>query len=80
MLFFYPLPNTEGSDYEQRLIYLHGLGNLQLANVPDYLDPIIRDESQSTDIRFLAIIATMPLVHERSEKVRCSTFLRLTIL
>lgn len=30
------------------------MGNLKLSKVSDYLDPIIRDESQSNDIRFMA--------------------------
>lgn len=36
------------------MLYLLALGNLKLGLVTDYLDPIIRDESQSDDIRFLA--------------------------
>lgn len=51
------------------MIYLQGLNNLQLSKVADYLDPIIRDESQNEDIRFLAIWATMPSAHTRAEKV-----------
>lgn len=50
------------------MIYLQGLGNLQLANVADYLDPIIRDDAQDPDTRFLAIVATMPVAHTRAEK------------
>lgn len=30
------------------------MGNLKLGKVTDYLDPIIRDENQSDDIRFMA--------------------------
>lgn len=52
------------------MIYLQGLSNLQLSKVADYLDPIIRDETQSEDLRFLAIWATIPLAHTRAEKVR----------
>ncbi|KAJ6640893.1 Vitellogenin-6 [Pseudolycoriella hygida] len=57
-----------GFDYEQKMIYLQGLSNLQLTKVADYLDPIIRDETQNEDTRFLAIWATMPLAHTRAEK------------
>ena len=52
------------------MLYLEGLGNLQLENVADYLEPIIKgDYEQNTDIRFLAIWATMPTAHTRPEKV-----------
>ena len=48
-------------DYEQQMLYLEAMGNLQLGNVAQYLEPIIKaDYSQNTDIRFLAIFATMP--------------------
>lgn len=36
------------------MLYLQALGNLKLGKVTDYLDPIIRDESQSDDVRFMA--------------------------
>lgn len=36
------------------MLYLQALGNLKLGKVTDYLDPIIRDESQSNDVRFMA--------------------------
>lgn len=52
------------------MVYLQGLSNLQLTKVADYLDPIIRDETQNEDTRFLAIWATMPLAHTRAEKVK----------
>lgn len=51
------------------MVYLQGLSNLQLTKVADYLDPIIRDETQNEDTRFLAIWATIPLAHTRAEKV-----------
>lgn len=54
------------------MIYLQGLSNLQLTKVADYLDPIIRDETQNEDTRFLAIWATIPLAHTRAEKVKNS--------
>lgn len=56
------------------MVYLQGLGNLQLANVADYLEPIIRDETEDTDTRYLAIMATMPVAKSRSEKVNHSSF------
>lgn len=60
---------SDGFDYEQKMVYLQGLSNLQLTKVADYLDPIIRDENQDEDTRFLAIWATIPLAHTRAEKV-----------
>ena len=45
---------TDSHDYEYKLLYLQALGNLKLGLVTNYLDPIIRDESQSDDIRFQA--------------------------
>jgi hypothetical protein len=52
------------------MLYLEAMGNLQLGNVNNYLQPIISaDYSQTTDIRFLAIIATMPTAHTRSAEV-----------
>lgn len=45
---------TDNNDYELKLLYLQGLSNLKLGKVTDYLDPIIRDETQSHDIRFMA--------------------------
>lgn len=53
------------------MLYLEAMGNLQLGNVNNYLKPIIQaDYSQTTDIRFLAIFATMPTAHTRSAEVR----------
>lgn len=45
---------ADSHDYEHKLLYLQGLGNLKLGKVTDYLDPIIRDEFQSDDVRFMA--------------------------
>ena len=36
------LQHTDSFEYEQQMLYLEGLGNLQLENVAEYLDPIIR--------------------------------------
>lgn len=67
--------NLDSFDYEQQMLYLEALGNLQLGNVAEYLDPIIKaDYVQNTDIRFLAMWATMPTAHTRPEKVCVSTF------
>lgn len=50
------------------MLYLQGLRNLKLGKVVEYLEPIIRDESQSNDIRFLAAWATLSMSSNRPEK------------
>lgn len=50
------------------MLYLQGLRNLKLGMVVDYLDPIIRDETQNSDIRFLAAYATFAVSNTRAEK------------
>lgn len=45
------------------------MANLQQGNVAEYLEPIIKASyPQNTDIRFLAIMATLPLAQTRPEK------------
>lgn len=46
--------SSDATDYEQKLLYLQAMGNLKFGKVTNYLDPIIRDETQSDDIRFVA--------------------------
>ncbi|XP_059612356.1 vitellogenin-2 [Phlebotomus argentipes] len=56
-------------DYEQQMLYLLALTNLELGNVVEYLEPIVKgDYPQNTDIRFLAIWSTLSLAHVRPEK------------
>lgn len=55
-------------DYEQKMLHILALGNLQLGNVAQYLEPIIKDQTRNEDIRYLAMWATMPLAYTRSEK------------
>lgn len=50
------------------MLYLQGLRNLKLGKVADYLDPVIRDETQSTDIRFLAANAIYSVSNKRADK------------
>lgn len=53
------------------MLYLEAMGNLQLGNVANYLQPIITaDYSQTTDIRFLAIFATLPTAYTRPDEVK----------
>lgn len=47
------------TDYQWKMTYLEGLGNMRIGNVVKYLEPIIKgDQSYSHHIRFLAIWAT----------------------
>ncbi|XP_055695854.1 uncharacterized protein LOC129797391 [Lutzomyia longipalpis] len=56
-------------DYEQQMLYLLALSNLELGNVVEYLEPIVKgDYPQNTDIRFLAIWSTLSLAQVRPEK------------
>lgn len=50
------------------MLYLQGLNNLKLGNVKSYLDPIIRDENQDDDIRFLAMLAVFSTADTRTDK------------
>lgn len=59
---------VDAYEYEQKMLYLQGLRNLRLDNVVDYLDPIIRDTTQSDDIRFLAMFITMENAWSRSNR------------
>lgn len=62
------------------MLYLEAMGNLQLGNVAAYLQPIIQaDYSQTTDIRFLAIFATMPTAYTRPDEVRAFDPLQLPL-
>lgn len=58
---------TGAYDYEQKMLYLQGLRNLKLGKVIDYLNPIIRDESQSNDLRFLATWVTLAVASARND-------------
>lgn len=60
---------TGFSDYDSKMLYLQGLNNLQVGNVANYLDPIVKDESENPDIKFLAAWASMPTAEDRPEKV-----------
>lgn len=65
--------SLDSFDYEQQMLYLEAMGNLQLGNVANYLQLIIQgDYSQATDMRFLAIFATMPTAYTRPNEVSVS--------
>lgn len=51
------------------MLYINAMANLQHGNVAEYLEPIIKaDYPQNTDIRFLAMMATLPSAQSRPEK------------
>lgn len=51
------------------MLYVSAMANLAQGNVAEYFLPIIKaDYPQNTDIRFLAIMATLPTAHTRPEK------------
>lgn len=56
-------------DYENKMLYLQGLSNLQLGNVANYLDPIVNSDEENDDIKFLAAWATLPLATTRPDKI-----------
>ncbi|XP_036228844.2 vitellogenin-2 isoform X1 [Bactrocera oleae] len=56
-------------DYEQKMLYLQGLSNLQVGNVANYLDPIVSDPNENEDIKFLAAWVTLSLATERAERI-----------
>lgn len=51
------------------MLYLQGMRNLKVGKVVDYLEPIIRDETQDDDIRFLATYATSDDTRLRPDKI-----------
>lgn len=57
-------------------MYLQALNNLKLGKVTEYLDPIIRDQSQSDDIRFMATLIKESVVEQltTNERTNYETF------
>ncbi|ALC45883.1 CG31150, partial [Drosophila busckii] len=55
-------------DYEQKMLYLQGLSNLQLGNVANYLEPIVMDEGNE-DLKFMAAWTTLALADKRAERI-----------
>lgn len=56
---------TESTTYEQQMLYLEGLSNMEVGQVVDFLEPVIKgnvtdlSRHSSHHIRFLAVWATM---------------------
>lgn len=57
----------KSQDYNQQILYIQALSNLQVGNVAQYLISIIQDPNMSVDLRYLAMWATMPTSHTRGE-------------
>ncbi|KRG01396.1 uncharacterized protein LOC6573593 isoform X2 [Drosophila mojavensis] len=55
-------------DYEQKMLFLQGLSNLQLGNVANYLEPIVMEEGNE-DLRFMAAWTTLSLADKRAERI-----------
>lgn len=59
---------TESTTYEQQMLYLEGLSNMEMAQVVNFLEPVIQGNvtdltrHSSHHIRFLAVWATMGIV------------------
>lgn len=61
---------TESKNFEEQMLYLQGLSNIELGQVLDFLTSVIKDTSSSNKhIRFLAVWATMHTVHTNPNKV-----------
>lgn len=56
------------------MLYLQALGNLKLGKVTDYLDPIIRDELQSNDVRFMATWIKESVADRTEKRTNYETF------
>ncbi|SPP84272.1 uncharacterized protein LOC117585887 [Drosophila guanche] len=56
-------------DFEQKMLYLQGLNNLQLGNVANYLEPIVQDPNENEDLKFMAAWTTLPLAPTRPERI-----------
>ncbi|KAH8271317.1 hypothetical protein KR018_006399, partial [Drosophila ironensis] len=56
-------------DFDQKMLYLQGLNNLQLGNVADYLEPIVQDPNENEDLKFQAAWTTLALAPTRAERM-----------
>ncbi|EDV43546.1 uncharacterized protein Dana_GF16474 [Drosophila ananassae] len=56
-------------DFDQKMLYLQGLNNLQLGNVADYLEPIVQDPNEHDDLKFQAAWTTLALADRRAERI-----------
>ncbi|XP_052835811.1 uncharacterized protein LOC128252259 isoform X2 [Drosophila gunungcola] len=56
-------------DFDQKMLYLQGLNNLQLGNVANYLEPIVQDPNENEDLKFQAAWTTLALSDKRAERI-----------
>ncbi|XP_016952519.1 uncharacterized protein LOC108026214 [Drosophila biarmipes] len=56
-------------DFDQKMLYLQGLNNLQLGNVANYLEPIVQDPNEHEDLKFQAAWTTLALADRRAERI-----------
>jgi len=60
---------TGERDFDQKMLYLQGLNNLQLGNVANYLEPIVQDPNEHEDLKFQAAWTTLALADRRAERI-----------
>ncbi|EDX12761.1 GD20322 [Drosophila simulans] len=56
-------------DFDQKMLYLQGLNNLQLGNVANFLEPIVQDPNEHEDLKFQAAWTTLALADRRAERI-----------
>lgn len=59
----------EATQYEQKMIWLEGLANIQLGRVIEFLEPIARANAESRHFRVLAAWASLPTAPLRPDVV-----------
>ncbi|XP_014239788.1 uncharacterized protein LOC106661112 isoform X2 [Cimex lectularius] len=61
---------TSSTTYEQKMLYLQGLNNIELGHVLDFLTPVITGkESSDNNIRFIAVWTTLQSINTNPSKV-----------
>lgn len=61
---------TESTRYEQKIVWLEGLANIQLGRVVEFLEPIASDNNvESRHFRTLAAWASIPTASLRPDVV-----------
>ncbi|XP_032680145.1 uncharacterized protein LOC116848315 [Odontomachus brunneus] len=60
---------TEATQYEQKMIWLEGLANIQLSRVIEFLEPIARANAESRHFRVLAAWASLPTAPLRPDVI-----------
>lgn len=60
---------SETPNYQDQMVYLQALSNMQLSRILDFLTPIITDPSYDRHIRCLAIWSMLPTIEKHPIKV-----------